>query len=278
MILVNGQVGVSLDPLDRGLHYGDGLFETLYVNPQGIEFWDQHMQRLVAGCRRLNMEPPSLSILLKESLTLIKQSGQPAILKVVLTRGCGGRGYRPPTNGQANRIISLHPLPNYPNVWQKEGVKTRICSTLASINPSLAGMKHLNRLEQVLARAEWREEDVAEGLMFDFNDRLIEGTMSNVFLMLDGQLHTPRLNQSGVSGIMRQAVFEVAKTLNMTLHERDIDKKELCKVEAMFLTNSIIGVWPVNALGGVSYPVNEITQKIQADVGKLRQTQTLKLS
>jgi len=278
MILVNGQTDIQLSPTDRGFQYGDGLFETLYVNQAGIEFWREHLQRLSEGCQRLGLKPPNESLLFNESRRLIDNSTTPAVLKILISRSGAGRGYRPPVDHQVTRIVSLHPLALYPDHWQTEGVQVRICSTLASINPSLAGIKHINRLEQVLARTEWGDERIAEGLMFDALGRLIEGTMTNVFLVKGGELYTPNIAHAGVLGVMRRVLIDAAARLDIAVHVGDIDQEQLAQADEVLLTNSIIGVWLVKSVDEFSYSLGQIGQQLQLEVGRIRQKQTLALS
>jgi 4-amino-4-deoxychorismate lyase len=149
MILLNGIPQTHIEISDRGLQYGDGLFETISVYNGKAIFLAQHIDRLTASCQRLLIPAPDLDTLHAEIKQLC-QGVEQAVLKIIITRGSGGRGYRQPDTIQASRILSLHPFPNYPDSYQQQGITARFCDTRLGLNPTLAGMKHLNRLEQVL--------------------------------------------------------------------------------------------------------------------------------
>ena len=201
-VLLNGESTAFIPIADRGLAYGDGLFETIGVSASRPELWDRHMARLETGCARLKFPPPDLESLAREAEKLCNGArlcdGQErGILKIILTRGGGGRGYRLPDPPAPSRILSFHPRPDYPDSYAREGVAVRLCDLRLSAQPALAGLKHLNRLENVLARAEWTEEGIFEGLLRDEDGHIIEGVMSNVFVVRQGALATPGLSRCG---------------------------------------------------------------------------------
>jgi len=266
-ILINGQAADSISVLDRGLQYGDGLFETMAVIDGACPFWDAHMQRLQQGCRRLQLPIPDTSLLQAEAHALIRNEKR-AVLKLILSRGEGGRGYRYPDPVQPRRIFMRHPWPDYPQQNGREGVQVRFCTTTLARQPALAGLKHLNRLEQVLARNEWQDAQIAEGLMLEENGsvigkNVIEGTMSNVFMLQNDILYTPDLSACGVAGIMRETILELARNAGMTVCITNITKDHLCEADEIFLTNSLIGLWPVNRLEGQTFAVGEISRHLQ---------------
>jgi 4-amino-4-deoxychorismate lyase len=246
-VLIDGEPRDSVDANDRGLHYGDGLFETVAVRDAEPLLWAEHLQRLDEGCRRLGMAAPDPVTLGREAARAIGDRPR-GVLKIILTRGTGGRGYRPAANAVCTRIFALYPEPDHePGNW-RQGVQVRLCRTRLGLNPSLAGMKHLNRLEQVLARAEWSDESVAEGLMLDPAGNLVEGTMSNLFLVVGGGLLTPALEHAGVAGVMRRKVLEIADELGIPREIGQVSLERLDQADALFLTNSLIGIWPVRRL------------------------------
>ncbi len=263
MILVNGVATSHIDALDRGLHYADGLFETIAVRNGNPELWTEHLFRLEAGCRRLNLAMPSPTVLLEEVGGVVPAVGR-AVAKIVITRGSGGRGYRPPEPAQPCRLVVGAPWPDYPSHWPMRGVRVRRCHTRLGITPSLAGMKHLARLEQVMARAEWTDPDIAEGLMLDPEGRVAEGTMTNLFVLLDGELVTPRMDRCGVAGVMREAVMKLAKVEDVPCREGELDWPELADADEVFLTNSLIRIWPVRMIDELrGYPVGAVTRRLQ---------------
>jgi len=257
--LVNGKNTRLLDVADRGLHYGDGIFTTLPVQEGVAIFLDRHLKRLQADALRLNIPFPGFEILTEE-VQRIGHMHSSCVLKIMLTRGVGGRGYLVPKQSKGTRILSSHPKPDYPKSIRESGVTVRFCDIRLGLNPHLAGIKHLNRLEQVLARAEWGDEGIREGLMLDHEGFLVEGVMSNVFLVSNGVLRTPVLERCGVAGVMRGLVLESAALLGLTVEEERILPEEAHNADEIFLTNSIIGVWPVTLLDGKKFSVGNITR------------------
>lgn len=272
MFLVNGESRQTLAISDRGLQYGDGLFETLSVVNGKPVFLAAHLQRLLAGCQRLLIPDPDLDQLKQEIEQLCCDASQ-AVLKIIITRGSGGRGYRQPDPIHATRILSLHPFPVYPLDFQQQGISLRLCRQTVSINPRLAGIKHLNRLEQVLARAEWQDDQVQEGLMTDLNGLIIEGTMSNLFWIKAGVLHTPSLEQAGIAGIIRQIVLNIAQQADIATSVDTVSAEQLAVADEVFMTNSVIGIWPVRQFEQHTYPIGPITRRLQAWLAEASQTQ-----
>lgn len=262
MILVNGEVRNQIEISDRGFQYGDGLFETIAVSGGKPVFWDQHWQRLQSGCRHLNIPVPDAEIIGLEVKNLCRQA-ESAVLKIIVTRGSGGRGYRQPDCIQPTRVLSLHPFPDYPPEYKVQGVVVRFCDTRLGLNPSLAGIKHLNRLEQVLARAEWNDSSIQEGIMLDSHDHVIEGTMTNLFYIKDATLYTSSIAQAGIAGIMRNIILSLSSGRGLPAIEHLFSEKELLLADEVFVCNSIIGIWPVNRIADTCYQVGPKTGLIQ---------------
>jgi 4-amino-4-deoxychorismate lyase len=260
--MINGQMSDAISSLDRGLLYGDGVFETIVVEDGQPRFWLRHLNRLKAGCGRLGIPLPEESRLLEESQALISGVDR-GVLKLIITRGCGGRGYRPATDTTPTRIIQLHPWPDYPETCRDAGVRMRLCRQRLGHNPALAGIKHLNRLEQVLARGEWDDPGIMEGLLLDEDKRLVEGTMSNLFLIRNRILMTPELIRCGVAGILRTVVLELAASVPMPVQVRALGMDDLQEADEVFLTNSIIGIWPVIAIDDRIYTKGAVTRRLQ---------------
>jgi 4-amino-4-deoxychorismate lyase len=259
---INGVAVDCVDTSDRGLLYGDGLFETLAVRNGRVSSWPRHMSRLQAGCQRLGMPAVDTSKLAQEADELLAGTGQ-AVLKVIVTRGSGGRGYRIPEKMAPRRILQLHPWPEFPPAAAEAGVTARLCSTRLCHNPLLAGIKHLNRLEQVLARREWNDPQTGEGLLLDADGCLVEGTMSNLFLARQQVLLTPDLRGCGVAGIMRSIILDLAERLSLPVRIGALDMDDLQNADEVFLCNSLIGIWPVIAVDGRVYRKGEITMRMQ---------------
>ena len=273
MVLVNGEISGNIDISDRGFQYGDGLFETIEVFKGKPLFFQQHLSRLFKGCERLRIPAPEQSLLESEALQLASTADH-AVLKLIVTRGSGGRGYRQPEPIVTTRVFSLHPFPEYPVHFQSKGVVTRFCDQRLASNPVLAGIKHMNRLEQILARAEWGDDGIQEGLMCDYQDHVIEGTMSNLFWFKSGILQTPELSVCGIRGILRELVINFAISHNIGVLEKQFDKESVLKADEIFITNSVIGIWPVKQLNEQCFKVGRITRRMQQWYAEARKEET----
>jgi 4-amino-4-deoxychorismate lyase len=262
MMLVNGEYREHIEISDRGFQYGDGLFETIAVTNGQPVFLDRHLDRLNAGCRRLYIPFPGTELLTFEAKKLCQHSSK-AILKLILTRGSGGRGYRQPDVIQPTRVLSLYPFPDYPGSYKEQGIVARFCDTRLGLNPALAGIKHLNRLEQILARAEWADPAIQEGIMLDINDHVIEGTMTNLFYVKNDSLYTSSLMLAGVAGIMRGIITAMSSGHDLSAIEHTFTKDELLSADEVFVCNSIIGIWPIKQIATTCFPVGMRTRQLQ---------------
>lgn len=252
MMLINGEADSRIEAADRGLQYGDGLFETVLVLGGRPCLWPQHLSRLTTDAGRLGI-PVDRELLDGETgRFLAAQPATPAgtldgVLKVIITRGCGGRGYRAPQPSSPSRILQWHPLPPDLERQGREGIAVTGCRHPLSINPVLAGIKHLNRLDQVMASAEL-EPPWEEGLMCDTDGRLVEGTRSNIFLVQDGCLRTPTLTRCGVAGILRGEVLRLAADHDLSAEVIDTGPESLLAADEIFVCNSVAGILPVRRL------------------------------
>ncbi|MCW3481396.1 aminodeoxychorismate lyase [Neisseriaceae bacterium JH1-16] len=244
MMLINGQRSDTISAADRGLAYGDGLFRTIELIAGQPRLWRWHYQRLAEDCRRLRLPCPDEALLLAE-LSACSAKLERAVAKVVITRGVGKRGYAMPGDAVSTRIVSAAAWGGYPASLAEDGVTVRVCELRLSQQPLLAGIKHLNRLENVLARSEWDDAAVFEGLLCDADGQVVEGTMSNVFYVRDGVLYTPALDRCGVAGALRAWVMEKASESGHAVSETRPALTELLDADEVFLCNSLIGVVPV---------------------------------
>ncbi|ATE79069.1 MULTISPECIES: aminodeoxychorismate lyase [Pseudomonas] len=258
---VDGQPADALSLKDRGLAYGDGLFETIAVKGGQPLLLDRHLSRLAEGCSRLAIAADH-ELIRAELLAYAAALGE-GVLKLILTRGDSLRGYAPDPSAQARRILQGNPPAAYPAVHAKQGVRLFPCTTRLSKQPLLAGLKHLNRLEQVIARSEWQDTEHAEGLMLDQVGRVIEGVFSNLFLVRDGVLVTADLKRCGVAGVMRAELLFQAESLGIPTQITDITLEQLQWADEVFVCNSVYGVWPVRAYAALSWPVGPLTRKLQ---------------
>lgn len=263
-MLIDGVPGEQLPATDRGLAYGDGLFETIRLHRGKPLFLDQHLQRLALGCARLGIATnfPEWRKWLELAL---QGAGQSGVLKLIITRGSGGRGYRPPEPAQPRCLISLHELPQAMQPDPQEGIKAFVCEQRLARQPTLAGIKHLNRLEQVLASREFPDASWQEGLMRDYADNLVEGTRCNLFLGVNGRLHTPDLTHCGIAGILRAQLLDL---FGSDVEIGTVPSAALLEADEIFVCNSVLGIWPVTLLryAGRELPlqVGPWTSKAQA--------------
>ncbi len=265
VMLVNGEPDGALSFLDRGLHYGDGLFETIALRGGRPCRWERHFHRLRRGCERLRLPPPDPALLAGEAVQCAA-GVERGVLKLIVTRGCGGRGYNPTDARHPTRLWLRYPWPEHPAAWQREGVTVRICAQRLAHNEALAGLKHLNRLDQVLARGEWDDPALAEGLMLDGEGNVIGGTMSNLFVIEQGRLVTPELRYCGVRGILRETILDRARNNGILTEVRALSLQALLGAPAAFLCNSLIGVWPIRSIQGertLFHPGHALVAEVQ---------------
>jgi len=261
-VRVNGEATDCLPTTDRGLLYGDGVFETLAVIEGNPCHWSRHMNRLQSGCERLGIEPVAISRLEDECRRLVEKTER-AVLKVIITRGSGGRGYRVDRESTPTRIVQVHDWPDFSPDCAAGGVAVKVCETRVGQNPALAGIKHLNRLEQVLARQEWDDQRIMEGLLLDSDDHVVEGTMSNIFTVKDAVLKTPDLHLCGVAGITRAIILELAAQQSIETQTGELELNELLQADELFLCNSLIGIWPVTSVENTIFRKGSLTSRLQ---------------
>jgi 4-amino-4-deoxychorismate lyase len=258
--LINGQPSEEILIGDRGLAYGDGLFETIEVSQGRLVYWQRHLNRLTDGCNRLSIPTPDGNQLFEEANRLLEPKCD-GVLKIIITRGSGGRGYSFPDPLVPTRIITIHPQPNYPSAHSSQGIGMKVCSSRLGINPQIAGIKHLNRLEQVMGRAELNSSQ-QEGLMLDYEGHPVEGIMSNLFWVTSGVIFTPDLTLCGVPGVIRAAVIELAEENEIPCRIGRFSMDNLLAANEVFMTNSLIGIWPVRNLGTQQFTLGRMTEKI----------------
>jgi 4-amino-4-deoxychorismate lyase len=244
-VFVGGQRVDAIAADDRGLAYGDGLFETMRVQRGDAPWWDAHWSRLALGAERLRLSLPDQAMCRAEAGEMLEGVAA-GVLKLIVTRGSGGRGYVPAGSNAPAWILSTHPLPPAPRVG---GLALRWCATRLSVQPTLAGIKHCNRLEQVLARAEWNaaeacDRDADEGLMLDMDDNVVCATAANLFVRSSGRWITPRVDRCGVAGVCRAWVLSA-----LTADESRLSRQQVEAAEAVFLCNAVRGILPVARLG-----------------------------
>jgi len=252
MIFVNGVATDSIAATDRGLAYGDGVFRTLRAMRDRPRWWSRHYRKLARDCAALAIPCPSDAALAEEVARAVARSGD-EVVKIIVTRGSGPRGYAPPQPPSPTRIIMTTAAPVHPEEFARSGVPVYPCRTRLSFQTLLAGVKHLNRLENVLARAEWDDPAVPEGLMLDEDGNVICGTMTNLFVVERGNLVTPSLARCGVAGVTREIVIETAAAQGVTCRQEPVSQARLLEAQEALLVNSVIGVWQIKMYSGRSW-------------------------
>ena len=262
MNLVNGVQRDAVSVHDRGLMYGDGVFRTFPLRDGKPVLWPRQYAKLAHDCAALKIDcPPAAEF--ERDLELIAATGPRHIVKIIVTRGESARGYAMTAAAAATRIVTSSAPAEYPAAYYDQGVRVHLCRIRLARQPALAGIKHLNRLENVLARAEWSDPAIAEGLLCDVNDAVIGGTMTNLFLARNAKLVTPDLSGSGVEGVMRGLVIELATGNGIALETAVIGIDDLLAADEIFLVNSVIGVWAVAALNGRTWQTGALTAQFR---------------
>ncbi|MEW5835592.1 MAG: aminodeoxychorismate lyase [Pseudomonadota bacterium] len=256
--LVDGVSCDTLSVLDRGLGYGDGLFETVRVIGDRAPLWSRHMARMAEGGRRLAIPLPAPDALWREVLAVTAGMAE-AVVRITVTRGIGPRGYAPPAEPASARIVAAFPMPTPDPRLAAGGLRLRVCDLRLAAQPALAGLKHLNRLEQVLARAEWNDPSIHEGLLLDAEGRVVCATMANVFAVIGGTVVTPSVARCGVAGVARAEVLAAWQEVQV----RDLALDELSSAQEVFLTSSVRGILPVQAVGDKVFAPGPVARAMQ---------------
>ena len=255
----------ALPAHDRGVQYGDGLFETVAIRNGAPRLWNYHVERLQCGAARLGLAVPTESALRVEldgALEQARTDTDRCVAKLLMTAGAGPRGYRRSSDTPVTLLTGISDSRRPADACYRDGIDLRLCNTRLAIQPQLAGMKTLNRLEQVLARNEWHEDSVFEGLTLDTDGRLICGTMSNVFLIIGQQLITPAITRCGVSGVMRRHVLALLDDADVDFRVRDVEVDELRAADGVFISNSQVGLLPAKRCGSSSWQPHIVFRKL----------------
>lgn len=245
MRLINGASANSVPAADRGLAYGDGVFRTLRALNGEPLHWRKQFNKLADDCARLSIPCPAATQMLAEVRAVACAYPQAAV-KIIVTRGNGPRGYAPPVPCAPLRVVEASGFT--PAQHEARGIAAHLCRLRLSHQPALAGVKHLNRLENVLARTEWNAADIREGLLLDQQALVIGGTMSNVFIAEKRNLFTPLLDRCGVAGVTRARVMALAQKAVVSCTEEHLPLQRVLAADEVFFVNSLIGVWPLTRL------------------------------
>ena len=260
--LINGQAIDHLSSNDRGLAYGDGLFETIAIADGQPCLWQRHLNRLLRGCDSLGIIFDDIPELEKEVFELAQQQKLDGAIKIIITRGNSLSGYRIESSAKPTRIVQLQERQTFSEDLYRQGINARFCKQPLIDNPALSKIKHLCRLEQVLARMEWQDE-VHEGIMFDYQNNAIEGTMSNLFILEGAELKTPNLDNCGIQGVMREWILEQCEHQHIKVEETKLDRQRVLEADGLFFCNALIRIWPVRNLVAHHYDVDIVHQLVQ---------------
>ena len=259
---VNGEESSSIEVTDRGLQFGDGVFETLRIHQGRPVWWQLHMDRLLEGCRRLHFTHLPDTGVFQQEASLLSANCPKGTLKIILTRGASSSGYAAPADIIQNRILQL----SYDNRHQsksEQGIVLGVSEQQITGSQQLSGIKHLNRLEQVLARIECQAEGWDECIMLDNENKVVEGSMSNLFVWQQDRLLTPLLDKTGIKGICRERIMSLAAAIGIDVQQCELDLQNLQQSDGIFVCNSLIGIWPVVQFADRTFDTGANTRMLQ---------------
>ena len=267
--LINGFPASTISVMDRGLTYGDGVFETILWSKGRFVLLEEHLSRLYLGCEKLGIPYKKLDSLPDrlDKILQVNDSSLRRLIKVTITRGSGGRGYSPSGCHSVNELIGCFPPPEISAYSYREGIAVRLLSTPTITHPMLSGIKHLNRLEQVLAAKELSSDEF-EGIMQDQNGCLVEGTKSNIVFRLKSQKDwcTPSLRDSGIKGVLRQHLLKKQVKYGVKIIEKDIYQQEIDNIQSLAVFNSVFGIIPIKQFNEIKLDVESVLNEIQAPI------------
>jgi 4-amino-4-deoxychorismate lyase len=263
MILVNGDASAQVAVNDRGLSYGDGVFRTMLMQAGKVKNWSLHYAKLVDDCAKLALTCPNRP-LFENDISFLSSLNKSGVIKFIVTRGVGQRGYAPQPAASVTRISMWSTMPLYADKIVHDGIRARWCQLRLGRQPLLAGVKHLNRLENVLARAEWQDADILEGLLLDEAGNVICGTMSNVFVIKGRYLYTPDLSVCGIAGVTRARILDGAASMGLMAKVTALSMADVLAADEVMVTNSVIGVWQIRVLAEKTWAAGQFTPLIRA--------------
>lgn len=256
--IINGKEQSNISIFNRNFQYGDGLFETCVVKNNQILFWEKHLSRLDIGCRKLKIKNIEEEIWLKDiKKALSLTSKKNCVLKLILSRGNSQRGYSYPDDILPVRVVIVSEMKN---VQAKESFSLEYASSGYHSNPNLAGIKHCNRIEQILARSSLKRD---EAIMLDENQNIISVTQGNIYFIFGQSLVTPKLDRCGVIGSRRSLILELAESIELNVEQGNVSMNDAKKADEAFISNSIMGIQSVNSIEEYQLPKKMITEQIK---------------
>ncbi|NNF41165.1 MAG: aminodeoxychorismate lyase [Woeseiaceae bacterium] len=263
----NGQPVDTVAIDDRAFQYGDGLFETVAIRDGQPRLWPRHLERLARGCGCLGIDLPDIAALsrwIQEALWRSAEDPSYCIAKIVVSSGAAQRGYGRERRLAAETYVGIYPGARQASHHYRDGVDTVVCDTRLALHSVTAGLKTLNRLEQVLAGSERIVRGAFEGLTLDADGRLICGTMSNVFIVSGNRVMTPALQRCGVAGVMRAHAIESLQRDGITVDVCDVAVADLWAADEVFLANSQFGVLPVRRCDERVWHAHPVTARVMS--------------
>ena len=258
IVIINGEEQSNISVFNRNMQYGDGLFETCVAKDNQILFWDKHLLRLNIGCDKLKIKKIEESIWLEDiKKALSFSSKKNCIIKLILSRGNSQRGYSYPDDILPVRVVIVSELIK---PQSKQSFSLEYAQSGYHSNPNLAGIKHCNRIEQILARATMKED---EAIMLDENKNIISVTQGNIYFIFGKRLLTPKLDRCGVIGSRRSLILELAKSIGLDIQEEEISMIQANKADEVFISNSLIGIQSVSSIENCQLSSSSITDKIK---------------
>jgi len=259
--LINGKFK-PISPFDRAFQYGDGIFRTFVVENKKPLHWKYHYKKIVEDCLAIKIKPPKEKDLLSDIQYLFK-TNKKAVGKFIISRGMSERGYSFRKDITHHRFLIKTQMPNYPKEYFNSGVDLYVCKQ--KLNPSiLSGVKHLNRLENIMARQEWADQHYVDGILLDQAGHVIECISSNIFMRFGQIIYTPKISDTGIKGVTRGLIIKIAKPLGFKIKEITFNLNKLLKADEVFITNSLFGVLQVKKIKNKTWQ----QQKLATDLRK----------
>ena len=254
---INGQLATHIEVSDRALNYGDGIFTTILVKDRECRDLTAHLVRLQQGIKILEIAQIDFAALAQQLAEIAKEHSI-AVLKVLVSRGSGQRGYSCVGCDDPKVIVTLSDYPSHYLAFQAQGIALGVSTVALGLNPLLAGIKHLNRLEQVLIRQQIDKENQSDALVLDCQGFIVETAVANVFWVKDNIVYTPSLDLSGVSGIMRDNVIKCLTEQGFQVQSDRYRLGSVISADEVFITNCLLGMVRVTSIGDAQYSDNKV--------------------
>ncbi len=265
MYLINGIASQTLAVNDRGLAFGDGFFTTAKITSGTILHWHDHLARLEDCAQRLFITDISWEKLTRECQQIAANTDI-GVLKVVITRGAGGRGYSTQDCFEPTRIVSVHPYPDFYSQWRQQGIKLYACQFTIGSNTKLAGLKTLNRLDQVMIKRELEENNAVEGLVCDEAGVMVETCTANLYWVKAGVIFTPMLDRAGINGVMQKQIHRMAEQKDIPYKQIHASADSLITAEEVFISNSLMGIVPVSQYKMRHFDIGKLCRRLQKEI------------